>query len=146
MRNLRNFLSSSLKSRFKRRLPSAKRSRNQTSLGRRLSSETLEKRELLAGDLVGNANHNYLSAYDVNADNSITVGDALIMLNSMSSVGPAGEAAALGDDDLIYPDVNNDGRLTASDALGVINAVGRGEGVGELVEMFLTARDADDNA
>ncbi len=146
MRNLRKFLSSGLMSGSKKRRRSAKRSRNQSSLGRQLSSESLEKRELLAGDVLGSVSHNHHTPYDVNADYRITAGDALVVLNELNQLGAEGEASAETDENQFFLDVNNDGRLTASDALGIINAIGRGEGVGELVEMFLTARDKDDNA
>ena len=46
----------------------------------------------------------------------------------------------------MFYDVNADGNISASDALGVINALGRGEEVGELVELLITARTTDDEA
>ena len=146
MRNLRKFLSSGLMSASKKRRNLAKRSRKQNSSGRQLSSESLEKRELLAGDLMENMSHNYHTPYDVNADYRITAGDAQVVLTKLYQLGAEGEQSAESDENQFFPDVNNDGRLTASDALGVINALGRGEGVGELVEIFLSARDKDDNA
>ncbi len=45
----------------------------------------------------------------------------------------------------MFYDVNADHNITAADALGVINSMSRGEEVGELVELILTARDLDDN-
>lgn len=144
MRNLRKLLSRGLKSGSSKRRRSAKRSRNQASVGRQLSSEALEKRELLAGDVVENVNHNYHTAYDVNADYQITVGDALAVLNKLGQIGSEGEAAPDSDEYNVYVDTNNDDKITPADALGVINAIGRGEGVGELVEMFLSPRTADD--
>ena len=42
----------------------------------------------------------------------------------------------------MFYDVNADNRIgAASDALGVINALGRGEEVGEIVELVLIAAD-----
>ena len=146
MRNLRTLFSNRIKSGFKKRRRSASRSRSLASTGRQLSSESLEKRELLAGDVLENGYHNFHTPYDVNADYQISAMDALVVLNKLEQVFVSGESAASSDEKLTYPDVNNDGRLTASDALGVINAMGRGEGVGELVEMFLSARDANDQA
>ena len=146
MRNLRKFLSSGLMSGSKKRRRPAKRSRKQNSLERQLSSESLEKRELLAGDVLDLMSHNYHTPYDVNADYRITAGDAQVVLTKLYQLGAEGELSAESDENQFFLDVNNDGRLSASDALGVINALGRGEGVGELVEMFLTARDKDDNA
>ena len=105
---------------------------------RRLSSQALERRELLAGD-VGLA-HNGWNPYDVNDDRQITALDALIGLNQL---GAAAEAEHTGDG--MFLDVNNDGKHTAGDSLQVINAMARGEEVGELVELLLTARDLNDN-
>ena len=146
MRNLRSLFSNSLMFGSKRRRREANRVRNQNSAGRRLSTEALEKRELLAGDVGINGSHNYHSRFDVNSDLAITVQDALVVLNAVARGTVSGEEQS-SDSSSIYADVNNDGRVSASDALGVINAVGRGEGVGdELVELFLTARDVNDDA
>lgn len=143
MRNLRNFLSHGLIPGSKKRRRSAKRSRNNSAQRRQLSRESLEKRELLAGDF----GQNQHTPYDVNADYRVTVGDALVVLNNLARVGSEGEAAAASESDEqnYFLDVNGDGRLSAADALGVINAVGRGEGSSHMVEMFLSARDTDDN-
>jgi len=143
MRNLRKLFSNGISSRSKKRRRDLGRPQRQKR-DRRLSSEALEKRELLAGDVGMNTNHNYHSAFDVNADLDITVRDALDVLNTLAVAGMAGESESNGSS--VYFDVNNDGRLSASDALGVINAVGRGEAVGELIEMFVGARDVNDNA
>ena len=146
MRNLRSLFSNSLMFGSKRRRREANRVRNQNSAGRRLSTEALEKRELLAGDVGINGSHNYHSRFDVNSDLAITVQDALVVLNAVARGTVSGEEQS-SDSSSIYADVNNDGRVSASDALGVINAVGRGEGIGdELVELFLTARDVNDDA
>ncbi|MDE0862898.1 MAG: VCBS domain-containing protein [Rubripirellula sp.] len=146
MRNLRSLFSNSLLFGSKRRRREANRVRNQNSAGRRLSTEALEKRELLAGDVGISGSHNYHSRFDVNSDLAITVQDALVVLNAVARGTVSGEEQS-SDSSSIYADVNNDGRVSASDALGVINAVGRGEGVGdELVELFLTARDVNDDA
>ena len=142
MRNLRRiFRRASLLSSAKRRRESARGSRNDSTL-RRLSSEALEKRELLAGDLGTAANHNYWNAYDVNDDRQISALDALGVINYLGQSGE-GELIA-GDGAKMFYDVNADNRISASDALGVINALGRGEEVGEIVELVLTARTAND--
>ena len=142
MRNLRRiFRRASLLSSAKRRRESARGSRNDSTL-RRLSSEALEKRELLAGDLGTAANHNYWNAYDVNDDHQISALDALGVINYLGQSGE-GELIA-GDGAKMFYDVNADNRISASDALGVINALGRGEEVGEIVELVLTARTAND--
>ncbi|MEZ6088492.1 MAG: FG-GAP-like repeat-containing protein [Pirellulaceae bacterium] len=97
---------------------------------RRLMSESLETRQLLAGDLVATplrSHHNYLAAEDVNADFKITPTDALIVLNEIAKQG-AGE---LNPGNLAaehFTDVNADGSLTPLDALVVINRLTRGEG------------------
>ena len=142
MRNLRRvFRRASLLSSANRRRGSARGSRNDSTL-RRLSSEALEKRELLAGDLGTAANHNYWNAYDVNDDHQISALDALGVINYLGQSGE-GELIA-GDGAKMFYDVNADNRISASDALGVINALGRGEEVGEIVELVLTARTAND--
>ncbi|MDA9778114.1 Ig-like domain-containing protein [Rubripirellula sp.] len=111
------------------------------AIQRRLGSEALEKRELLAGDLGLASNHNYWNAFDVNDDRQITARDALGIINYLSQNGE-GESTSNGTK--MFYDVNADNRISASDALGVINALGRGEEVGELVELLLTARTTDD--
>ena len=142
MRNLRRvFRQASLLGSANRRRESARGSRNDSTL-RRLSSEALEKRELLAGDLGTAANHNYWNAYDVNDDHQISALDALGVINYLGQSGE-GELIA-GDGAKMFYDVNADNRISASDALGVINALGRGEEVGEIVELVLTARTAND--
>ena len=87
MRNLRKFLSSGLMSGSKKRRRPAKRSRKQNSLERQLSSESLEKRELLAGDGLDHMSHNYHTPYDVNADYRITAGDAQVVLTKLYQLG-----------------------------------------------------------
>ena len=112
------------------------------STQRRLGNEALEKRELLAGDIALASNHNYWNAYDVNDDRQITARDALGVINYLSQNGE-GELVSDLSPSMFY-DVNADNRISASDALGVINALGRGEEVGELVELLLTARTTSD--
>ncbi len=106
---------------------------------RRLRSETLERRQLLAGDIL--AHHNYLVSQDVNRDFEINPTDALTVINAMNRYGsgstdrlPLGEGSS-------YVDVNADDQLTPIDALQVINALNRGEGVGELLELRLDVRE-----
>ncbi len=135
MKNLRQMLhrASWLNSRKRKARPQSE------SKPRRLSSQTLEKRELLAGD-VGIA-HNGWNAFDVNDDRQITSLDALIGINRLAQFAESERLEADG----MFLDVNNDGELTASDPLRVINALSRGEELGELVELLLTARDLNDN-
>ena len=139
MKNLRQlFRRSGLLSTDQRRRRSEK-TRRSDATNRRLTSEVLEKRELLAGDILA---HNYWNRYDVNDDGQISARDALGVINYMNSSGE-GEVADPEAPTMFY-DVNADENITAADALGVINAMSRGEEVGELVELLLTARDLND--
>ena len=138
MRNLRQlFRRSGLLSSQKRR----RRSEALRPTHRRLSNEVLEKRQLLAGDILA-PGHNYWNPYDVNDDGQISARDALGIINYMDH---SGEAEASLDTESMFYDVNADESITPADALGVINAMSRGEEVGELVELILTARDENDN-
>ncbi len=85
MRNLRHLIRRSglLSTEQRRRRPEKARRSDVTQ--RRLSSEVLEKRELLAGDMhVLASNHNYWNRYDVNDDGQISSRDALGVINYMS--------------------------------------------------------------
>lgn len=142
MRNLRHLIRhAGLLSSDKRRRRSEK-FRRSGATQRRLSNEALEKRELLAGDIQLVEGHNYWNRYDVNDDGNITARDALGVINYMDR---AGEGELQGDGLGMFYDVNGDSNITAADALGVINAINRGEEVGELIELILTARDDNDN-
>ena len=83
-------------------------------LQRRLRSEPLETRQLLAGDYF----HNHPMPEDVNNDGGVSPRDALAIINAMSR----GEAR----DSSMFTDVNNDGRRSPMDALMVINRLARG--------------------
>ncbi|WP_372894673.1 cadherin-like domain-containing protein [Stieleria sp.] len=113
---------------------------------RRLTTQTLEQRQLLAGDL--QIAHNYWNSFDVNQDLQISPSDALSVINYLATTHANGEQVAGGTADEFAGrkvDVNADGNVTPSDALSVINALARGEQLGELVEFLLSARDEDDN-
>ncbi|QDV46984.1 Serine-aspartate repeat-containing protein F precursor [Stieleria neptunia] len=113
---------------------------------RRLSTQTLEQRQLLAGDL--QVAHNYWNGYDVNQDLQISPSDALSVINYLATSQANGEQVGGGTVEEFAGrkvDVNADGNVTPSDALSVINALARGEQLGELVEFLLSARDEDDN-
>ncbi len=140
MRNLRNLLRSS------GWLKADKRRNDQSQRGqttRRLSSEALERRELLAGDFA--AAHNYYLPQDVDNNLRITPLDALAIINHLNRNG--GQSADIGQGEEVkgFVDVNGDGRVTASDALSVINTLNRiGEGAGpELLEIQVSARDGN---
>lgn len=142
MRNLRQLIRrSGLLPSDQRRRRSEKLRRGEATR-RRLGNEVLERRELLAGDMILAANHNYWNPYDVNDDGAITARDALGVINYLSRAGE-GEAITAANLEMFY-DVNADNNISAADALGVINAISRGEEVGELVELLLTARDLND--
>ncbi|MEM6691308.1 MAG: Ig-like domain-containing protein, partial [Planctomycetota bacterium] len=122
--------------------------RNRVGGKHSLTTEALEKRELLAADLgVENVDsslhHNPMLAADVNGDYRVTPLDALMVINRLSS--DSAEAEDTGDPsdpfaDLTYYDVNGDQRLTALDALTVINSLtAEGETGMELVELQLRA-------
>ena len=154
MKNLRQLLSrTGLLSDQKRRR--SEKPRRGDSTQRRLNTETLEKRELLAGDFA--PQHNYWNAFDVNDDGKITARDALAIINQLGkqSSGVTGaeselagataaDATVADDGPKMFYDVNRDMKVSASDALTVINAIGRGEEVGELIEIMLNARTTND--
>jgi hypothetical protein len=92
--------------------------------------EALERRELLAADLVSGW-HNSYNPQDVNFDQRVTSSDLLIVINDLLINGsralPAETATPLssqsGSAKPQFLDVTNDGRLNASDAMSVINAL-----------------------
>jgi hypothetical protein len=116
-----------------------------TSARRRLQSESLEKRQLLAGDLL--TAHNYAIAEDVNGDYKVSPLDALLVINHLSRNGGSQnlEGVERGSLDRFY-DVSGDDKVTPLDALRVINRLSRGEAVGELIELRLNPRTAEDAA
>ncbi len=111
---------------------------------RSLGAEALEKRELLANDVL--AAHNYQIAADVNHDYKVTARDALTIINYISKNGFQDFRDAAPGSMSKFVDVNGDNKVTLGDALGVLNAMGRGEGVDELVEIRINPRTADDAA
>ena len=143
MRNLRRLLQSkpwlSSKAQSRRR-----RGDHSVRLSRILRNETLERRQLLAGDIA--FAHNYWAAADVDSNQEITANDALRVINQLSRNQGSFEIIEAGQIDS-YADVNADGWVTASDALLVINSLSRGEALDdEAIRLDLNARDIDDNA
>lgn len=136
MKQLVNFFRSS-----QRKTSSGPARRKPTS--RNLSPEKLEKRELLAGDLL--PAHNYAIAEDVNRDYQVTALDALLVINQISRNGGSQQLAGVtrGTFDKYY-DTSGDNNITPLDALRVINRLSRGEAAGELVELRVNPRTADD--
>jgi hypothetical protein len=80
---------------------------------RRLNSEKLENRSLMASDIA----HNFILPHDVNDDNSVTAVDALVVINELNRGGRKAEDGAHNK----FHDVNDDSNLNAMDALQVIN-------------------------
>ncbi|MDG2220770.1 MAG: cadherin domain-containing protein [Rubripirellula sp.] len=120
-------------------------SRRADAMNRRLRSETLEKRNLLAGGILASQNFN---PYDVNDDGMISVRDALGVVNFLSrGQGAEGEQGGLtssgnGSSGFHY-DVNGDSEITASDALGVVNALARAEGQPSVTPIDITLSEDD---
>ena len=83
---------------------------------RRLRSEALETRQLLAADMMPFA-HNHFDPEDVNDDGVVAPIDALMVINSMNRNAPSDTAG--------FIDVNNDGFRSPMDALMVINRLNR---------------------
>lgn len=82
---------------------------------RRLVSEQLEGRSLMAGDL----SHNFLEPNDVNDDNRISPVDALLVINTLNDLRSG--SASTSSSASRFEDVNDDSRVSPSDALLVIN-------------------------
>lgn len=94
-----------------------------------MATQQLEDRNMLAAD---NPYHNDYFPSDVDADGSVTVGDALAVINSLLTLGPhdlmgtqsstRGNPDAEGEPDTpMYVDVNSDNYLDTLDAIIVIN-------------------------
>ncbi len=113
------------------------RARRTGAARRRLTTESLERRELLAAGIV---HQNSWSQYDVNNDYTISARDALSVINFLGRGGETEQGSGAVNN--MFYDVNGDGVVTAVDALGVINAIGRGEGAeaDPNIELILTAR------
>ncbi len=95
----------------------SKRSRRPRS--RRLAAESLERRQMLAGDV---CMHNLDMPTDVNGDGHVTSSDALAVVNHMTRLRSAeGDSPAVPTVTPKMVDVDNNGDVTARDALMVIN-------------------------
>ena len=95
------------------------RKRKSARRGRSLRMESLERRNLLAGD----GFHNFLDPADVNNDDAVTALDALTIVNRLNRSEASGEEVGSLSDR--YWDVNDDGHASAVDALMVINQLSR---------------------
>lgn len=109
---------------------------------RHLRSETLEKRQLLAGDVL--AAHNYSIPEDVNGDWRVTPLDALLVLNHLRNQKTG--AVAEGEQDAVqhWVDVNGDNHISPLDALHVLNRLSLGEAIDPVLEMSLQPRTVED--
>ncbi|MEZ6136395.1 MAG: dockerin type I domain-containing protein [Pirellulaceae bacterium] len=85
------------------------------SAKRRLFTETLETRAMLAGDLV----HNFVMPHDVNDDGNVSAIDVLTIINKLND--DSFDLQSI--DDQSKPDVNDDSILSALDALQVVNVI-----------------------
>ncbi|MEM1068844.1 MAG: Ig-like domain-containing protein [Planctomycetota bacterium] len=105
--------------------------RRSDAINRRLRSETLEKRNLLAGGILASQN---LNPVDVDDNGRLTARDALLVVNFLArsyAEGEGGLTSSSNSDESdggYYLDVNGDGTVSAVDALGVINALNFAEG------------------
>jgi Dockerin type I domain len=83
-----------------------------TSPIRKLRTEQLENRALMAGDL----SHNFLEPNDVNDDSRVSPVDALLVINTLNDIRSNSPSNSPG-----FHDVNDDSRVSPTDALTVIN-------------------------
>ncbi|MEM1225287.1 MAG: dockerin type I domain-containing protein [Planctomycetota bacterium] len=86
----------------------------------RPSYETLERRNLLAGDI----GHNFVEAEDVNLDGEVSAIDALNVINELGRRNRGG-AVQSGNVSQILADVDSNGQVTPLDALRIINQLSR---------------------
>lgn len=107
-----------------------RRRRSVGSKHRKLRLQSLENRNLLAGD-VGVE----IFASDVNGDGKVTPVDALQVINALQSQNKGGVV-----EDLSSVDVNKDGVLSPRDALGVINQLNSDRMLGRQAETPLRDR------
>lgn len=128
-----------------RRTGSSSPSGSRASLSRALRAESLEARQLLAGDFLA-SHHNYWSGKDVNDDFKVSPLDALVVINDLNRSG-ARDLTGVSVESGRYLDVNADGKVTPIDALQVLNALNRGEASNhELMELYLGLTDDEGNS
>nr|WP_044302450.1 dockerin type I domain-containing protein [Rhodopirellula sallentina] len=99
-------------------------SRKRSTTRRRLRTESLETRQLLAANVF----HNELMPEDVNEDGQVSSLDALTIINELNRQTQGDQSVNnQADGRGRMTDVNNDGRNTELDALMVINRLNRGD-------------------
>ncbi|MFO0942953.1 MAG: dockerin type I domain-containing protein [Pirellulales bacterium] len=81
---------------------------------RRLVSEQLEGRSMMAGDL----SHNFLEPNDVNDDDRVSPVDALLVINTLNDIRGGNSNST---NSSHFEDVNDDSIVSPSDALLIIN-------------------------
>lgn len=112
---------------------------------RQLRSESLEKRQLLAGDLL--PAHNYSIPEDVNGDFQVTPLDALLILNHIRRSNGVSSLEGVQRGDLEhFVDVTATNEVTPLDALRVMNHIARGEALDPLLDLRINPRTRDDEA
>lgn len=94
---------------------------------RQIRLEQLERRELMAADVL--PFHNQLYAHDVDGDFQISPLDALVVINELNATGARSlEGQSAFEDNNRNFDVDADNALTPLDALSVINRLNSAEG------------------
>lgn len=94
---------------------------------RMIRMEQLERRELMAGDLL--PFHNYIYPNDVDGDFRISPLDALVVINELNASGPGSLADKQAPENFNRNiDVDGDNALSPLDVLSVINVLNSGEG------------------
>lgn len=111
------------------------RSQKRQQTRRRLLTEQLENRVLLAADVMPMTNEAFI--YDVDRNGELTGRDALVIINELNGAGAEAEQR-------FATDVNGDHLTTGIDALMVINALNRPEGEGAATFM-ISSRTLDAN-
>ncbi|QDT04001.1 peroxidase [Rubripirellula lacrimiformis] len=111
----------------KRKATPSNQQRTRSKTRRRLRTETLEARQLLAANIF----HNEQIPEDVNEDGIVSAMDALTVINQMNRQSASDVVDGGGRqqrDSGRMTDVNNDGRDSALDALMIINRLSRERG------------------
>ena len=112
---------------------------------RQLRSESLEKRQLLAGDIL--AAHNYSIPEDVNNDWQVTPLDALLVLNHIAKQAGNSSLDGFARGELKhFVDVTGDSLATPLDALRVLNRIASGEAEDALLDLSINPRTSNDQA
>ena len=95
----------------------ADRDRSRRVFQRKLRTELLESRQLMAADT---AQHNVFDAEDVNDDGQCGPLDALLVIQELNTRAGSTSSSA-SQSGRVFADVNNDGQRSPADALQVIN-------------------------